>query len=43
MGWQARLGRVFGIASNAAGDVWIADADAHRVRFVSAATGIITT
>jgi NHL repeat len=39
----ARLNRANGVILNAAGDIYIADTDNHRIRFVSKSTGIITT
>jgi trimeric autotransporter adhesin len=37
------LGRVFGIAVDSVGNIYLGDHDTHRIRKVTAATGIITT
>ncbi|NOS81627.1 MAG: hypothetical protein HOP32_08620 [Nitrospira sp.] len=39
----AHLSNPVGVAVNAAGDLWIADQNNHRIRRVDAVTGIITT
>src|SRR5262245_14693052 len=40
---DALLGLPFGLTFDTSGNLYIADRDSHRVRKVSAATGIITT
>lgn len=40
---QARFDQPYGICSDAAGNLYIADNANHRIRYVSAATGIVTT
>jgi trimeric autotransporter adhesin len=37
------LGRVLGIAVDSVGNIYLGDNDAHRIRKITAATGIITT
>jgi len=39
----AGMSSAVGLAVNSVGDIFISDADAHQIRRVSAATGIITT
>ncbi len=39
----ARLNSPYGIAADASGNIYIADRDNHRIRKVTAATGVITT
>ncbi len=40
---QASIGRVWGLAIDSQGDLFLADARNHRIRMVDAATGIIST